>query len=143
MRLLFVYYLMNDAGSAQDVHNFTRVARQMGHEVAVYGRDPETPFRLSKEVRSADAVAFIFEWTTQLRYGGGLDLARILDEVPRHKRIVIDCDGAYHDAISLEGDYKHPNADSARRWGEVGGTLSDHSLHAAVHPRGHTVRAFF
>src|SRR5262245_14472788 len=143
MRLLFVYYLMNDAGSAQDVHNFTRVARQMGHEVAVYGRDPETPFRLSKEVRSADAVAFIFEWTTQLRYGGGLDLARILDEVPRHKRIVIDCDGAYNDAISVEGDYNHRNAESARRWVEVCDSLSDRIFQPTLHPRRPNVRPFF
>src|SRR5262249_41111976 len=136
MRLLFVYYVMNDAGSAQDVHNFTRVARQMGHEVAVYGRDPETPFHLSKEVRTADAVAFIFEWTTQLRYGGGLDLARILDQVPRHKRIVIDCDGAYNDALTVEGDYNHRDAESARKRVEVCDNLSGPILHAPLGPRG-------
>jgi hypothetical protein len=115
----------------------------MGHEVAVYGRDPETPFHLSKEVRTADAVAFIFEWTTQLRYGGGLDLARILDQVPRHKRIVIDCDGAYNDAITVEGDYNHRDDESARKWVEVCDSISDRIFQPTLHPRRPNVRPFF
>src|SRR5262245_65923003 len=104
MRLLVVDYVRNEAGSAQDVHNYTRVARRLGHEVVVYGKDPMSPFHLSKEIASADAVIFIFEWTTQLRYGDGLDLARLLDQIPRHTRLVIDCDGAYNAAITDDGE---------------------------------------
>jgi hypothetical protein len=143
MRLLFVYYLMNDAGSAQDIHNYTRVARALGHEVAVYGRDPTSPFHLSKEVASADAVVFIFEWTTQLRYGDGLDLARLLDAAPRKKRIVIDCDGAYNDAITVEGDYNHKDAEASRRWPEICDSLADRIYQPTLHPRRPNVGTFF
>lgn len=107
MRLVIVYYLMNDAGSAQDIHNYTRVAQELGHEVVVYGRDPESRFQLSKDLNSTDAVVFIFEWTTKFRSGDQLDLVRLLEEVPREKRIVIDCDGAYNERISVGGDYNH------------------------------------
>ena len=68
MRLLFVYYFMDDAGSAQDVHNYMRVAKAFGHEVVVYGpAEAHSTFRLSRDLASTDAVIFIFEWTTQLR----------------------------------------------------------------------------
>src|SRR5262245_28259447 len=143
MRLLFVYYVMNEAGSAQDVHNYARVARRLGHEVVVYGKDPMSPFHLSKEVATADAVVFIFEWTTQLRYGDGLDLARLLDQVPRRKRIVIDCDGAYNDAITVEGDYNHKDAESSRRWVAVCDSLADRIYQPTLHPERPNVRPFF
>ena len=142
MRLLFVYYVMNEAGSAQDVHNYARVARRLGHEVVVYGKDPMSPFHLSKEVATADAVVFIFEWTTQLRYGDGLDLARLLDQVPRRKRIVIDCDGAYNDAITVEGDYNHRDAESSRRWVEVCDSIADRIYQPTLHPKRPNVRPF-
>ena len=71
MRIVFVYYLMNKGGSAQDVYHYTRAAKMLGHEVVVYGvQPPDSPFSLSREIDSADAVFFIFEWTQALRYRG-------------------------------------------------------------------------
>ena len=108
MRLMFVYYILDGAGSAQDVHNYTRVAKARGHEVLVYGPpDPNSSFNYSLDIDSADAVIFIFEWTTELRHGDHLDLARLVSKVPRDRRIVIDCDGNYNDAIAIGGDYNH------------------------------------
>src|SRR6266545_7479369 len=106
MRLMLVYYLMPKAGSAQDIHNYARVAEKLGHEVVVYGPPGVEPgFPLNNDIESADAVFFVFAWTTQMRYGDNLDLARIVGKVPRRRRFVIDCDGAYNEAFSVEGDY--------------------------------------
>src|SRR5215216_5574051 len=103
MRLVFVYYAYNDAGSAQDIDNYAQAAEALGHEVAVYGLpDPESRLRYSLDVDSADALIFIFEWTTQLRRRRGLDFARLVARVPRRRRVVIDCDGNYNDVISIE-----------------------------------------
>ena len=56
MRLMFIYYVMDDAGSAQDIYNYTRVAQALGHEIAVYGRpDAHSSFNFSLDIESADA----------------------------------------------------------------------------------------
>src|SRR6266852_2554126 len=78
MRLMFVHYLFEDRGSAQDIHNFAVAARELGHEVAIYGRPKgSSPFNYSMDLESADAVAFIFEWTTDLQEVDCLDWVRL------------------------------------------------------------------
>src|ERR1700758_362433 len=101
MRLMLVYHLMRDAGSAQDVRRYVHAAKALGHEIVIYGpHDMEPGFLCSREIDSVDAVAFVFEWTTELRAGDQLDLTRILARVPREHRVVIDCDGAYNDFLT-------------------------------------------
>src|SRR5262245_15423884 len=120
MRLMFVHYLFEDRGSAQDIHHFALTAWALGHEVALYGPpDPKSPFNYSRDLASADAVIFIFEWTTDLQFGDRLDLTRLVGRVPRERRVVIDCDGKYNAAISVVGDYNHPDEATSRRWIEV------------------------
>jgi hypothetical protein len=126
MRLMFVHYLYEDRGSAQDVYHFARTAEAMGHEVAIYGPpDPKSSFNYSLELASADAVIFIVEWTTDLQFGDRLDRARLVAGVPRRRRVVLDCDGKYNDAISVTGDQNHPDAEASRRWVDVCDSLSD------------------
>jgi hypothetical protein len=140
---MLVYYLMDDGGSAQDVRNFSRVARELGHEIVVYGPDEaKGPICCSKDLASADRVIFIFEWTTDLRYGDGLDLARIVGQVPRSKRIVVDCDGAYNEAIQCEGDYNHKESTAALRWMSVCESLSDRIFQPTLRPRRPNVGTF-
>ena len=53
-----------------------RVARQLGHEVTLYGKpDPASAFNYSLEVGRADAVVFIFEFTTRLTHGEKMGFA--------------------------------------------------------------------
>jgi hypothetical protein len=142
MRLLFVYYLMNEGGSAQDIHNYGRVAKALGHEVVCYGYDTGSPFALSREICSADAVFFIFEWTTALRYGDHLDLVRLLTQAPRERRFVIDCDGAYNERIVAGPDYNHRDEESSRKWIDVCDSLSDRIYQPTYHPVRPNVRPF-
>jgi hypothetical protein len=143
MRLMFVYYFFGDAGSAQDIHHYTQVAKTLGHEVLVYAPpDAHPSFRCSLNLESVQALVFVFEWTTELRQRDQLDLARLLAKVPRERRIVIDCDGAYNDPITVNGDYNHRDAAASRAWIEVCDSISDKIFQPTLHPLRPDVRPF-
>jgi hypothetical protein len=144
MRLVFVHYVFEDRGSAQDIHHFVGAARRLGHEVTLYApSDPASAFNRAIEVGRHDAVVFIVEWTTDLQHGDHLDLIRMIGRVPRRRRIVVDCDGKYNEAISVAGDLNHPDADSARRWVDACDSFSDKICQPTLHPRRSNVRPFF
>ena len=144
MRLVFVHYVIEDRGSAQDMYNYAQVARALGHEVALYGPpNAGSAFNYSMDVASADAVIFIFEWTTALQHGDNLDFVRLVDKVPRERRVVIDCDGKYNHAINVEGDSNHTDAAASKRWVEICDSLSDKIYQPTFHPQRPNVRTFF
>jgi hypothetical protein len=144
MQLMFVHYVIEDRGSAQDMYNYAQVARALGHEVVLYGPpNRQSAFNYSLDVDSANAVIFIFEWTTDLQYGDHLDLTRLVGKVPRERRVVIDCDGAYNDAISVVGDVNHADGAASQRWVEVCDSLSDKIYQPTLHPLRPNVRPFF
>ncbi len=148
MRLLFVYWAFEDQGSGLVIQGYSEAARALGHEVAVYGcwrlgRDnPTIPLNWSLDVASADAVVFIFEWTTALKPGDHLDWVRLVGKVPRKKRVILDGDGNYNDPISADGDYNHQHAESARRWTEICDSLADKICQPTLHPLRPNVRPF-
>jgi glycosyltransferase involved in cell wall biosynthesis len=143
MRLMFVYFIAEDAGSAQDVHHYIRAADELGHDIVLYGPPGALPsFRFSLDIESADAVFFIFEWTTQLRFGDQLDWVRLASKVPRHKRFVIDCDGAYNERINIAGDLNHRDAASSRTWMDICDSLADNICQPTLHPLRPNVRSF-
>jgi hypothetical protein len=143
MRLLFVHHVVADRGSAQDMHNYADVARALGHEVALYGINGDSAFEYTAEVGSVDAVIFIFEWTTALQHGDTLDLTRLVGRIPRERRVVIDCDGGYNEAIRVAGDVNHPDAEASARWIDVCDSLSDKVLQPTLHPQRPNVGTFF
>jgi len=144
MRLLFVNWAFENHGSAQDLYNYTQAARALGHEVALYGPpNALSPFTYTLDIGSADSVVFIFEFTTHLQYGDLLDLVRLVGKVPRRRRVVIDCDGDYNDAISVVGDINHRDAVSSRQWVEICDSLSDKIYQPTLHPRRANVGTFF
>ena len=95
MKLVFVYWGYENPGSLLDLRGYARAAKEMGHEVTVYGPpNPKFALNYSHDLAGADAVVFVFEWTTDLQYGDRLDWSRLVSSVPRSRRVVIDCDGA-------------------------------------------------
>jgi hypothetical protein len=141
MRLVFFNWAAETHGSAQDLYNYTHVARTLGHEVVLYGPpNPASPFTYAKDIGFADAVIFIFEFTTA---ADALDLVRLMGKVPRRRRVVIDCDGGYNDPISLVGDVNHPDEAASRRWVEVCDSLSDKVYQPTYHPLRPNVGTFF
>jgi len=135
VRLTFVHWVVDDRGSAQDIAAYASVARALGHSVTLYGPpDHGSSFDYSLDLGSTDAVIFIFEWTTELQHGDNLDLLRLVARVPRDRRLVIDCDGKYNDAICVVGDSNQPDAQASRLWVEVCDALADNVFQPTFHP---------
>src|SRR5712692_4250477 len=105
MRLIFVHWVYEDRGSAQDIYNYREVAKQLGHEVVIYGPPELSSFHYSLVINDSDAVVFICEWTMQLHIVDQLNWLWLVARVMRSRRVVIDCDGKYNDAIIVVGDY--------------------------------------
>lgn len=141
MTLMFVYWAMEDQGSGLVIQGYTEAARALGHEVTVYGRwtpgtahHPDIPLNYSLDIDSADAVVFIFEWTTALKPGDQLDLARIVGSIPRNRRVIVDGDGKYNDVIRAGDDCNHNDPREATVWIETCDSLTDKICQPTLHP---------
>jgi hypothetical protein len=144
MRFAFVNWAFENHGSAQDLYAYAEVAKSIGHEVVLYGPSHFAgPCASSKHITDADVVVFVFEFTTYLQFGDGLDLMRLVSRVPRGRRVVIDCDGGYNDALSADGDANHRDVETARQWKAVCDSLSDKICQPTLRPREPNVRPFF
>jgi len=159
VRLMFVYWRIGNAGSAQDILQYARVAKLLGHEVVMYAPDePGSPFKCSLDLESADAVIFVFEWNLYLFPGGDkkkggvyrdglmgighLNVAKLFSRVPRNRRVILDCDGMYNDAIRVGGDFNHLDAEASRRRIELCDSLSDKIFQPTYRPLRPNVRSF-
>src|SRR5262249_24499203 len=122
------------------IQGYTDAARALGHEVSVYGRwipgkaNPVIPLDYSIDLESADAVVFVFEWTTGLKPGDQMDLARIVSRIPRRRRVILDGDGKYNDLLRVADDYNHATEEDARRWMDACDSLSDKICQPTLHP---------
>src|SRR4029453_11446627 len=77
---------------------------------------------------------FIFEWTTGIKPGDQLDLARIVSTVPRGRRVILDGDGKYNDLIRAADDYNHADETARSQWIETCDSLSDKICQPTLHP---------
>jgi glycosyltransferase involved in cell wall biosynthesis len=143
MRLMFVYWDLDDAGSAQTIFQYAEAARTLGHEIVLYGPPrPGSRFRRSDDPDSADAVIFVLEWNIYANEDGQFDLEEPVNHTPRRKRIVIDDDGMYNDAVRVDGDYNHPAAADSRARTQLYDSISDVILQPTLQPRRENVRSF-
>jgi hypothetical protein len=144
MRLIFVHHVLEDRGSAQDMFHYASVAKALGHEIVLFGA-PGRPsaFDYTTDLACVDAAVFIFEFTTELQYGDLLAWSRLLARIPRSRRVVIDCDGKYNDAIHVIGDINHANAELSRQWLEICDSISDRILQPTYRPLRPNVKPFF
>jgi hypothetical protein len=143
MRLMFVYYAFAEQGSGLVLQAYSEAARAMGHEVCIFGRNKlNLPLNYTLDAEAADAVIFLFEWTTQLRYEDQLDLLRLVSKVPRNRRVILDGDGNYNDPIHVDDDYNHRDADGSRRWTDICDSLTDKICQPTLHPLRPNVRPF-
>jgi len=143
MRLVFICWPFEDQGSSLVIQGYSEAAEALGHEVVVYGcAYDKIPLNYSLAIDSADAVVFLFEWTTQQYYGDQLDLVRLVGKVPRGRRVVIDGDGNYNNVISVEDDVNHADAAASRAWIELCDSLSDKICQPTLHPLRPNVRPF-
>src|SRR5260370_17238394 len=90
MRLLFVYNMGEAVGSAQTILNYSRTAKALGHEVAVYRRPSGSEVVSSLNIESADVVIFVLEWWLDLKCAGHLNLCQLMSPVPPMPQCFID-----------------------------------------------------
>jgi hypothetical protein len=135
VRIVFVYWPFEDQGSGLVIRGYSEAAHALGHEIEVYGIPfDRIPLDYTLELSSADAVVFLFEWTTRLYYGDRLDLLRLISSAPRERRVVIDGDGNYNDVLRVDDDWNHPGTEEARTWVEVCDALADKICQPTLHP---------
>lgn len=117
MKILLMLEKRVNAGSIQAVANYVRAGDELGHTIALYGRpDPSFPtVRFSTDFGAFDYVVVILE--SWLRWLSGLRLPRLLAEVPRERRAILDADGMYNRMIVVDGyDRNHPDEPTSMQW---------------------------
>jgi len=159
MRLMFVYWRIGNAGSAQDILQYARVSESLGHEIIMYApEEPDSAFECSLSLDSVDAVIFVFEWNLYLYPGGDrnkrktyrdglmgighLNVAKLFSRVPRQRRVILDCDGMYNDSFQVGGDFNHLDPNASRRRIELCDSLSDKIFQPTYRPLRSNVRSF-
>lgn len=125
MNILFVMKHRGNAGNTHAVANYIRVAPQFGHTVAMYGEPqahlPEIKF--SRDVKSFDRAAYLFE--SEIYRLSRLEEVRMLDAIPKRKRMIFDMDGMYNPVTQIDGyDFNHASEAERQRWKEYYETLS-------------------
>jgi hypothetical protein len=136
MKVLFVADRRVDAGSVQALANYSRAGDKLGHTMAVYG-NPDPRFgdmHVSTDVTAFDYLVFVFE--SKLRWMSGLQLARILAGVPRHRRAILDADGMYNHPVVLDGyDHNHASEREQGEWRAYYAELADRIFQPTLAPR--------
>jgi len=124
-----------NAGSIQAVANYTRIAPDIGHTIALYGApDPQFPgVTFATDPQAFDAILFILE--SGLHWMSGLRMARFLRNVPRHRRAVLDADGMYNQLTTIDDyDHNHRNVHEHAKWLAYFNILSDRILQPTPAP---------
>lgn len=136
MKILFMMDRRVNAGSIQGVANYVRIAHEFDYTIALYGRpDPRFPnIRFSSDVEQFDYVVFIVE--SGLLFMSGLRMPRVLADVPRHRRAVLDADGMYNERITVDGyDRNHTTESEKKQWLTYLNLLSDRIFQPTYHPQ--------
>ena len=126
MNILFIMDRRANAGSIQAIASYVRAGDDLGHTIALYGHpDAQYPgIRWSTDFGMFDHVVFVCEFG--LGWMSGLRMSRILSQVPREKRAVLDADGMYNPIVSVDGyDRNHHNDGSRVFWGAHCDALTD------------------
>lgn len=140
---MFVYWKVEDAGSAQTIFNYARAAEELGHEVVLYApEDPESRFQCSLDVEAADGLVFVLEWNIYLHNHEPLDLEGPVARSARERRVVIDDDGMYNRPVLVDGDYNHPAEEDCRKRRELYDWIADKIYQPTLHPEPDNVDSF-
>lgn len=145
MKLLFVSKLARSSRAINTIAQYSRVAQEVGHEVAIFGEKqldfPELEFSLN--VGKFDVAVFVVYMPSDfpdLPY-----LARLLDCMPKRRRVIIDCTGRYNETIRVEHDFNHlekMDGHQGWEWIEAFQSVADRILQPTLAPRRDDVQSF-
>lgn len=144
MKLLFVSQLSRYSRAASTIVKYVHVGKALGHEVAIFGeQSSEFTVPYSLDVRRFDYAIFVVYVPgdfPDLPY-----LARLLDGMPKERRIVIDCCGRHNETIRVEHDFNHLeklDGHQGWEWVEALQAVSDRILQPTLRPLRDDVRSF-
>ncbi len=145
MKILFVASVDPWTRSVATIHSYVAQGRKFGHDVAVYGHSNSwlTRLKYSTDIENFDLVVFLIQVPSDFPEMPGL--ARIMDRVPRHRRVVVDLWGRFNDTVRLEHDFNHLekfDGHPAWEWTESIEALSSTILQPTLNPRRKDVRSF-
>ncbi len=145
MKLLLVTWVDPWVRSVSTVHKWVEAGRKLGHEVAVYGDPhPELPgLSFTTDLSSVDLALFIIQVPSD--FPDMPNLARLLDGVPRDRRMVVDLWGRFNDTIRVDHDFNHLeklDGHLGSEWEDAIGAVSDTILQPSLTPLRPGVRPF-
>jgi len=145
MKLLLVSKLDRSARAVSTIAKYVEVGKALGHEVAVYGEQTSEPPALpsSLDVKRFDFAIFVVYMPSD--FPDLPHLARLLDGMPKERRVIIDCGGRYNDTVRVEHDFNHlERMDGHQGWEWVEGfqAVSDRVLQPTLTPLRDDVRSF-
>ncbi len=145
MKIVLVGALDPWTRSVATVHRYVAQGRALGHDVAVFGPpDPELPALVTTlETDDADLVVFVLQIPRDVP--GMPGLARMMDRIPRHKRVVLDLWGRFNDTIRIDHDFNHLekiDIHPSWEWTEAISALGGLVLQPTLHPRRSDVGSF-
>jgi hypothetical protein len=137
LNLLLVSKLHPWARPVNPVARYVEVGRELGHEVALFSEPlPDLPqIPCSLDVERFDYALFVVHEANDFPDLPGL--ARLLDGIPRERRILLDGSGRYNETIRVEHDFNHlERLDGHQAWEWVEGyeAVSGHILQPTLHP---------
>jgi hypothetical protein len=145
MRLLLVTSVDPWVRSVATVHKFVAAGRTLGHDIAVYGEPhsglPTLPF--TTDLDGLDFVLFVVQVPSD--FPDMPYLARLLDGIPRERRVVLDLWGRFNETIRLEHDFNHLeklDGHAGWEWEEGLRAISDTILQPTLSPLRQDVGSF-
>jgi hypothetical protein len=145
MKLLLVTTVDAWTRSVSTVHRWVAAGRASGHEVAVYGTaNPDLPaLPYTTDLSGMDAVLFVIQVPSD--FPEMPSLARVLDGIPREKRIVADLWGRFNDTVRVDHDFNHLeklDGHAGWEWEDAIGAVAGTILQPTLAPQRSNVRPF-
>lgn len=145
MKLLLVTTVDAWTRSVSTVHRWVAAGRALGHEIAVYGTaNPDLPaLPYTTDLSGVDAALFVVQVPSdfpEMPY-----LARVLDGIPREKRLVVDLWGRFNDTIRVDHDFNHLeklDGHAGWEWEDAIGAVARTILQPTLAPKRSSVRPF-
>jgi hypothetical protein len=143
MKILFVIEPRDNAGNMHAIANYTRVAPELGHEIAFYGPPQPTVIdglylptwnaRFSTDVGAFDRVIYLFE--SKLYRAKKLQEVALLANIPREHRYILDADSRFHPFVILDGyDRSHRDEGERAEWLDYYDSLTDRIIKPTLAP---------
>src|SRR5690349_124985 len=144
MKILLVTSVDPWTRSVSTIHSWVKAGRALKQDVAVYGEpDAALPgLAFTTDLGNVDVAAFVVQVPSD--FPDMPRLARVLDTVPRERRVLIDLWGRFNDTIRVDHDFNHLEKLDGHlgwEWGEAFKAVSDVILQPTLAPRRPGVRS--